>query len=741
MRSQSLRILTMILAPALLLASGCVGLVTAHPTNAAFSISPGTAAIDTNCTGCNATNAQGRAIHQFSATLTTGGAAMVTWSVAGGDRTSGAGSINEQGQYTPPSYLTADRVEVLVTATLDSDPAMAATAVLSITPGFQQPLAPENAALGSNGSVTLTGTLAEAGGSTGIHFSLSNTATGTTGGLGLLSPASCLRSGQTFTTCSVTYTAPAQVASTGATYVVATVEATGSSDAAPAARVSAPVLLNTAGVSSNPAAHQSQFSGPILLGSSGGSNIDYDLKGNRVADCCAGTLGALVQDATGRNYLLSNNHVLARSDHGNVGDAIVQPGLIDNNCTPLGTGSGVSAVATLTSWLPLSSKNTNADAALALVTSRTIDTAGTILELGSRQPDGTLAAAPPGVSSSGGKGEPAALALKVAKSGRTSGLTCGSVTAVDVDVTVDYYQDCAETKSYLSKTFSHQIAISGNAFSDAGDSGSLVVDANNAEPVGLYFAGGLDSAGVSQGMATPASDVLGELGAQAGASYSFVGTTDHAVSCLSYGDSTVANAQSRTLAATESAVAQKVLNEFHALVNPAAGILGLAVGKSSDHAGEAALLVYVDESLNPVVPATMGGVRTVAIPSNAHLVAAAEAPLTALAYGTPAVTAASLNQALAVKQQVAHNLMQRNPAFFAVGVGQSLDNPREAALVVYVDRKRTVPQMPAAIDGVRVRYIVMDRLHVTRSWAAASSPHCISRSPETKPLRLTWPLL
>jgi len=85
----------------------------------------------------------------------------------------------------------------------------------------------------------------------------------------------------------------------------------------------------------------------------------------------------------------------------------------------------------------------------------------------------------------GGKGEAAALELVVAKSGRTTGLTCGSISALALDVTVDYYLDCAETKPYLTKTFTNQLAISGNQFSDAGDSGSLVVDAANAEPVGL----------------------------------------------------------------------------------------------------------------------------------------------------------------------------------------------------------------------------------------------------------------
>jgi hypothetical protein len=45
----------------------------------------------------------------------------VTWKVSGGDANSGAGTITASGQYTPPSYLTADSVPVTVTATLASN--------------------------------------------------------------------------------------------------------------------------------------------------------------------------------------------------------------------------------------------------------------------------------------------------------------------------------------------------------------------------------------------------------------------------------------------------------------------------------------------------------------------------------------------------------------------------------------------------------------------------------------------
>ena len=730
-------------APMWMTLAGCgtTGLA-ANSTNAAFAVSPGATAIDTNCTGCNSTSRRGLPVHRFSAALTNGSAAPVTWSVSGGDAIAGPGHIDASGEYTPPSYLTADRVEVVVTARMGGDPRAAASARITVTPGFLQPLMPQNAALGANASVTVTGKLALAGGSGGIVFALAGAPTGAGAGEGTLGPTMCQRSSKAFTSCTVTYTAPATIAGTSTAFIVA-------SAAGASTRTETEILLNSSGVTSNPADHQESLVALMPLGSSGGNNNDFDARGNTIADCCSGTLGALIQDGSGRQYVLSNNHVLARSDHAAVGDSIVQPGLIDNNCTPSGEGPGTVPVGALTAWLPLKSAQTNADAAIAQVASRTVDANGAILELGSRQADGKLAAAPPGISSSGGKGEPAELQMKVAKSGRTTGLTCGGISVVNLDVSVDYYRDCAETRPYLTKLFTNQVGMSGDRFSDAGDSGALVVDANNAEPVGLFFAGGTDASGVGQGVANPATDVLRELGAQmgGGANFSFVGGADHGVSCLNYGNSTIASAQSTPLSDGQIERAQQALAAARLLVNPANGILGVAMGKSSDFPGAAAVIVYVDEAANGAVPAVVEGVRTLVIATNAHAVAFGTAPLANNSSGAATVSGNALNQALAVKRQVARNLMARNPAFFGVGVGQSLDNPREAALVIYVDRTRIPHSLPDTIGGLRTRYVIMDRLHVTRSYATTvqSSRHCLPHAvaneefDPAKPLALDLP--
>jgi len=80
---------------------------------------------------------------------------------------------------------------------------------------------------------------------------------------------------------------------------------------------------------------------------------------------------------------------------------------------------------------------------------------------------------------------------------------------------------------------------------------------------------------VSQGVASPAPEVLAELSAHLGngGSYSFVGAADHGVTCLNYGDTTVAAAQGRALSDAEAARVQQALAQARLLVNPSAGVL------------------------------------------------------------------------------------------------------------------------------------------------------------------------
>ncbi len=86
-------------------------------------------------------------------------------------------------------------------------------------------------------------------------------------------------------------------------------------------------------IASQPAAAQVEcvrrlpVTGPIQLGVSGG-NINNV---NNV-ECEGGTLGALVQNRSGQQFILSNNHVLAMVNRARKGQLIVQPGLLDTRC-------------------------------------------------------------------------------------------------------------------------------------------------------------------------------------------------------------------------------------------------------------------------------------------------------------------------------------------------------------------------------------------------------------------------
>jgi hypothetical protein len=661
---------------------------------------------------------------QFLARLPSGEAADVSWSVAGGDNASslGEGHIDASGLYTPPAALSQDTVRVEVAARLKGEPLETASSVVSVTPGFVQSLLPENASLTTGATIEATAEIAEVNAGL-VQWTIS--ADGANGGdKGTLSNASCQRSLDQYTTCKVSYTAPSAPGN-DVVYLKASVD--GSATTAPLK-----ILLNGSGINSSPAINQGAQTGTIALGSSGGNDNDYDTYQDAtgesyVADCCGGTLGALVEDSKKNQYILSNNHVLAESDQGRSGDAIDEPGMIDDGCVPFShAGSTLRPVGALKYVVPLATTQSNVDAALALVAAGVVDANGSILQMATPvHPMGAsemLGAAPP----AGGEGEVLSASnlngLKLAKSGRTTGLTCSTVAAVDLSVKVDYFKDCAETQPYYTKTFTNQIGIAGDRFSDSGDSGALVVDAANAEPVGLFFAGGTDGNGHGLSIANPIGDVLRELGTQAGSGMSIVGTaTPHPVACIRY-DTKPSPANVPVSAAA------KVRAEFVAetggasLVNAERGILGVSSGSSLDGRGEAAVVVYVDKSKSSLasVPQTIEGIRTEVIATDAAALARDAAPEIPEEPDGIVLPANALGRAEAAVKKYAAGLLE-DPAIFGVGVTQSLDNPQEPALLVLVDPDMAPQATPATIGGLRVRYMTLHRFHVTRSKYAGTN--------------------
>ena len=647
---------------------------------------------------------------QLTARSASGTPATVKWTLAGGtnDPGLGQGAISQAGLYTPPALLSRDQVAVRLVATAEAG--LTSTYTLTVTPGFAQVLTPETASLAPGGTVQVSGVLAEINGGS-VRWSLGSSAAGGKDpgdSYGSLSEAKCSHSTRAYTTCTATYTAPRSVPpGNGSVFVVGL--AGGNRHSAAGLHI----LLNGAGFESTGLQNQAAQTGYVEMGSSGGNANDYDSKrvggSEYVNDCCGGTLGALVSDRSSNLFILSNNHVLAESDQARAGDTIVQPALVDLNCNPQ-AGRTVGSLRTV---VPLESKQTNVDAALAAATPA-VDGSGAILQLGPAV-NGILTAAAPAA----GTGEVLTAdrlgQLRVVKSGRTTGLTCSTVNTVNLSVQVDYYYDCAETKPYYTKTYVNQIGMPGASFADSGDSGALVLDAANAEPVGLFFASGADDSNHGFSVANPIQDVLNELGETSHSDgLQIAGGAQHPVTCSNFDEHTPP--VTRYVNPLQKAAARAAIESGGAiLARPE--VLGLAPGTSLDSPSEAAVIVYLDKNdkNKPVaVPQTVHGVRTMVILTDAAAMGAGTEATTLGQVEGIHLPADTLRSAAAVQRQVVSRLMA-DPAFFGVGVTESYDNPAEAALLVLVDLTRTPQSMPATVGGLRVRYVRVNRLHVTRS--------------------------
>jgi hypothetical protein len=221
-----------------------------------------------------------------------------------------------------------------------------------------------------------------------------------------------------------------------------------------------------------------------------------------------GTIGCIVHRG-GQLFLLSNNHVLGLLNDAQPGDAILQPGTADG-------GTLADQIGTFVQYTPITFMAAAPDSASAssaaaqsaepqgcavIVAQLFKSLANSLSNL--RRP--TTALPPPPVATPGNLVDAAiaaplstnlldpniidigappggiaesALGMQVFKSGRTSGITEGIITQVDVEVNVKYDTRMAR--------FTNQIMIT--PFSQAGDSGSLILDFQR-NAVGLLFSG------------------------------------------------------------------------------------------------------------------------------------------------------------------------------------------------------------------------------------------------------------
>ena len=220
---------------------------------------------------------------------------------------------------------------------------------------------------------------------------------------------------------------------------------------------------------------------PLLIGSSAGFLASGFIM--------AGTLGCFVRSGSSSAlYILSNNHVLADENRYPKGGSIVQPGALDDGSPT------ADRVAKLTRFVRLEREQPNfVDCAIAKLNS-TIQA-----DLHKLRGIGILAG-----KRSGGL----QVGDVVHKVGRTTGVRHGRVTAFELDgVAVEY--DIGVI------SFDNQIEIEGagtRSFSDAGDSGSLIVD-DQMQAAALLFAGGDHGGSNGRGLtyANPIDAVLKAL--------------------------------------------------------------------------------------------------------------------------------------------------------------------------------------------------------------------------------------
>jgi len=205
----------------------------------------------------------------------------------------------------------------------------------------------------------------------------------------------------------------------------------------------------------------------------------------------AGTLGCLVAKDT-TTYILSNNHILADTNNAPIGSHILQPGKHDG-------GTITDRIASLSEFVPIEfeggegCKVGQAVAGLTSFFAKVVGSKTRLEAVTTRQVVNRVdAAIARPINNDVVKNEileigkivgwaEASLGAQVKKSGRTTGVTWGNITQVNVTVKVQYGNG-------KIAVFVDQLMIEPGGFSAGGDSGSVILDVDN-RLVALLFAG------------------------------------------------------------------------------------------------------------------------------------------------------------------------------------------------------------------------------------------------------------
>lgn len=196
-----------------------------------------------------------------------------------------------------------------------------------------------------------------------------------------------------------------------------------------------------------------------------------------------GTLGCFVRDNAGVVYALSNSHVFADGGKAALGSFVTQSGK-----------SNQEIIGVLDRFVPYSGSSPNlVDCALVRLSRVRV-----LRRYNAALKDDIVGVRPITAHD---------LGARVMKVGRTTGVSSGVITSVEMD-------NLPVNMGDFVPRFNDQVEISGGPgsdFSAPGDSGSLIVD-QEGWAVGLLFAGGRDSAGEDFTYANLLTSVLAKLG-------------------------------------------------------------------------------------------------------------------------------------------------------------------------------------------------------------------------------------
>ncbi|MFZ0333434.1 MAG: hypothetical protein WAL69_04805, partial [Candidatus Acidiferrales bacterium] len=184
-----------------------------------------------------------------------------------------------------------------------------------------------------------------------------------------------------------------------------------------------------------------------------------------------------------------------------------------------------------------------------------------------------------------------------------------------------------------------------------------------------------------------------------------------------------AQASAAQLSAAQLAQAEAAKNQNAPQLMSDPAVLAVGVAGSLDRTDRAAVVLFLrkGEPLAHAIPHNVAGVPTrvvavVSLPQTGVLDQQSTAAFIKTA-GAPAPanpTPQQLAAAKTAKEKYSPSLMKQ-PGILGVGVTSSLDNPSEAAILVFVQTGKPHNPIPLELDGIRVRVKSTDQFRAY-SW-------------------------